>query len=452
MERKKHSYSSDDWLPPEDEIGLKVVQTLRKPESSVKARGISASKRTDNFNIHLKDRSPIKRPKTDLFVDVIPRRKDISTSSKGYNDKHDVAEARPKASEFTALTKQEQDITSMFTDGEGEGNGDNNNQQPAEDDGDAVELGSQEVVIQSCTDDTTIHGVEDQASHPPEQMGFIDEESAANYRRLLEQSKRTYKNANVRKNRQNQPVQDDSVYSQTSSSSHSSPSAPHTQLLAEKSTMATDTTTSIDGLPDDPLEAVSPTAPNTYSPRSRTRPLHRLHQRPHISDSETTNEEMEFLDQGIVIKKRLRTRPAVSAARNRVEQARRSMNQHSYESDSDFESTPKDSGRQQIREFVDDTENVSLLQDMPETDSESERKQSSTVLVIHGSSDEDGDFVSNPDDLPESYGSSSGLAPQKAALDTFWSAFDKRRRPQLKHRHRLSKSVEVSEEAPIKVD
>ncbi|KAJ2806784.1 hypothetical protein H4R20_001556 [Coemansia guatemalensis] len=455
MEHEESSVSRDEWSPPEDEIGLKVVQSLRRSGSNVRARGMSAHKRTENLHTHFKDRSPRKRAKTDPIVDVISQQEDRPTAStKEDHDKRDAAKISPKPGDNAALTEQQKDITSMFTDTEGEGDEDDKNQMPSEDIGDAADFGSQEVVIQACADDAATRGVEDQAPYPLEQMDFMDEESAANYRRLLEQSKRAYQNSAAQRiTRQEQPKQANSENSIPASSSPESPAAQHIhiQQLAERDDLGTDITTSIDGLPDDPLEDISTTALDKHSQSSHIQPLHRLHRRPYISDSETTNEDMASLDQGTVIEERLRRRPAVSAARNRVEQARRSINQPSYESDSDFETISKGTDKRQIESFLDDTVNENPLLDMPETDSEPERKRSSTVLVIHGSSDEDDDFVSDPDDLPEPHDALRRSAPRQAALDNFWTAFDMRRRPQTKHRNQHPEPLEVSEKASPKL-
>ncbi|KAJ2080378.1 hypothetical protein H4R24_003119 [Coemansia sp. RSA 988] len=453
MERKRPSNSSDEWLPPEDEIGLKAIQTLRRSGSNVRAKGISAPKHTHNLHTHFKDRLLRKKPKTDLVVDVVSRQVDKPTTTiKEDKDKDNAAEASPKAGGRSILSKQQQDITSMFTDTENEGDEDDEKQIPSEDVEGAAEFGSQEVVIQSCTDGAAAHGAEDQAPHPLEQMDFMDEESAANYRRLLEKSKQTYQKPAAQSIRgQEQPVQDGNGYSKPVSSSSRLPAALRTQQFSKQKGLGKDSATLDDGFPDDPLEDVSTTMYDTHSPRSRKRSLHRLHRRPCITDSETTSEDTESLDQGTVIDERLRRRPAVSAARNRVEQARRSINQPSYESDSDFDTIPKGAERKRIEASREDIVNEKSLLDMPETDSEPERKQSNTVLVIHGSSGEDSDFVSDPDDPPESHGASSKLAPREEALDTFWSAFGMQRRSRKTHRDQHPKPLEVSEEASPKI-
>ncbi|KAJ2772466.1 hypothetical protein IWQ56_001364 [Coemansia nantahalensis] len=68
---------------------------------------------------------------------------------------------------------------------------------------------------------------------------------------------------------------------------------------------------------------------------------------------------------------------------------------------------------------------------MPETDSEPEKTKPCAVLVIRDSSDDDDDFVSDPDDLPSRPRQPNKPAPHSAEVDRFLSTFEPMRALQM---------------------
>ncbi|KAJ2455216.1 hypothetical protein EV183_000951 [Coemansia sp. RSA 2336] len=204
-------------------------------------------------------------------------------------------------------------------------------------------------------------------------MDFMDQESADNYRRLLERNRkaklRAAERKQAREQRQSMQKQNDS----------GEPRANRLNALDSELS-----------LPDDPLDAVKLEGENISQQPNRHNTARLRHQISDTSDDEIS----DTLSRKIVINQRLRARPSKSAARSRLEEAYNSLNQPIYDSESSSEDieiagSPNHNGQR--------AEPV----DMPETDSEPERKRASTVLLIRDSSDDDSDFVSEPDDLPK---------------------------------------------------
>ncbi|KAJ2629762.1 hypothetical protein H4R22_003125 [Coemansia sp. RSA 1290] len=221
---------------------------------------------------------------------------------------------------------------------------------------------------------------------PTGEMDFMDQESAENYRRLLEMNRqaklRSAERKQARKQRQSMQHQKDSNDARATEAK-----GLNRQILQTNGPVALDSELS---LPDDPLDAAKPENGNTRQQTNRHNTTRLRHQISDTSDDEIS----DTLDHKIVIDQRLRARPSKSAARSRLEKAYSSINRPIYDSASPSEDVevidpPNHEGQR--------TEPA----DMPETDSEPERKKTSTVLLIRDSSDDDSDFVSEPDDLPK---------------------------------------------------
>ncbi|KAJ2851222.1 hypothetical protein IWW36_001243 [Coemansia brasiliensis] len=250
------------------------------------------------------------------------------------------------------------------------------------------------------TDGDKLPFTNEHAYQPTGGMDFMDQESADNYRRLLEINQQTKlrlaERKQARKQRQSLLMQTQTA----SDNAHAAESKASDGKLSSRSSrphanqpVALDSELS---LPDDPLNATKLTDVNTrQQPNQRSNATRLRHQISDTSDDEIS----DTLNCKAAIGQRLRTRPAKSAARSRVEEAYHSMTRRIYDSassssDEDVEiiDSPSESGQK-----------VSSRKptNMPETDSESEQKRSDTVLLIRDSSGDDSDFISEPDDLPK---------------------------------------------------
>ncbi|KAJ1729581.1 hypothetical protein LPJ61_003453 [Coemansia biformis] len=259
-----------------------------------------------------------------------------------------------------------------------------------------------------------VEGDDEGPRPPPTAMEFMDEESAANYRRILDKRRVSRQGAAERKSR----------------------GRPRGRLP----TPSAGSQTSTDDLPDDPLNIVAASAARSgVAPPPRSSLSH-ARRRLQISESESNDDvdgEPDVLDRRVVIPQRLRTRPAVSAARSRIEEARRSMHWPAYHSSSDFVSTPELEDTSGDSAAGDSTRRAQIQVDMPDTDSETEGGGPHTVLTIHDSSDDDNDFISDTDDMPSRPDKKVKPAPQGAAMEKFLSMFEPQRQAQTKGRHHM---------------
>ncbi|KAJ2741633.1 hypothetical protein GGI20_005051 [Coemansia sp. BCRC 34301] len=235
-----------------------------------------------------------------------------------------------------------------------------------------------------------------------QKMDFMDEESATNYQRILANSKRE-------RSERRRTFRERDASLQTKKPL--SPPLPTKQPSA-----------SADELPDDPLAAAStlPLQHTTPSKRKRHAPLR-------ICDSEASDDN-DVLDERRILQQRLRTKPEPSlATSSRFEQARLKMERETYDSDSDHEDLCSigvyDSGNGRGTIF-----------DPLETDSEPERLASHAVMVIRDSSDEDDDFISDPEDSPPRPRIAGHSRASKGDVSTFISKFAPLRRRQMQNK------------------
>ncbi|KAJ2449053.1 hypothetical protein GGF42_004898 [Coemansia sp. RSA 2424] len=239
-------------------------------------------------------------------------------------------------------------------------------------------------------------------------MDFMDEESARNYQRILANSKRerserrqTFRASGSRHNNESPPK--------------TAPHKPQPPPL-----LARELSASADELPDDPLaEITTPPRYATSSKRKRHTPLR-------ICDSEASDDN-EVLDERKILHQRLRTKPAQSSATpSRFEQARLNMERETYDSDTDHED-------QYSIGAYDSGNGAGAAIDTLDTDSEPERVASNAVMVIRDSSDDDDDFISDPEDrppLPRPRVAGRSRA-SKEDMSSFISKFEPRRRKQM---------------------
>ncbi|KAJ2369068.1 hypothetical protein H4S01_001222 [Coemansia sp. RSA 2610] len=374
------SSTADEWAPRDDELGTTLSQALRGS-----TRAASHNHRA-TLSAKSKASTSPRRVQTSCYVDIVqsPDKK----HQRGLADKHKLGQ------DSGSPTKQQQAIAAMFTDSE------------------------HEVEIKSWADSASELPPEMGEQQPTGGMDFMDEESAANYRRLLALNQQTkQRETRQRARQQRRPSGGPATRRQRQTNPpiaiDEPPSGPS---LAPK----TITLDSADDLPDNPIDAAE--SPKRCAKRRRSEPMHQPRRRPQISDTETDGESSDVLNRDAIIGQRLRARPSVSAARSRIEQARRDAGRRMYASDSDSAADLAD-------EIV----------DMPETESESEKRQGA-VLVIRDSSDEDDDdFISEPDDLPKRQPPPPVARPMPRAaedtLNSFLSAFEPGRQRQMKRRH-----------------
>ncbi|KAJ2041960.1 hypothetical protein H4S04_007561 [Coemansia sp. S16] len=419
--RRLRSDVSDEWAPPDDELGLTLSQVLHRPSRKRPPPSEVRPKRTPAKAERIT--KPSKPDKTSNKALQSPRQ----TTSR--------ALANPVGNELVALsdsdsdTKKEQAaidaqhiaaISAMFDDSD--------NDDGAKSKGDVVPVTDKEhdrdsqLLVDSqlvADDESNIHvksEVTDQVPAP--QMDFMDEESAKNYQRILENSKReraerrrTFRAGGSRNN------------NETSPTTAKSPLRTN-PVLATRGLppLAKEPSTSADELPDDPL------ADNTRSSRHTTPSKRKRHAPLRICDSEASDDN-EVLDERKILDQRLRTKPKLSLATpSRFEQARLNMERETYASDSDNDD------RHSIGAY-DSGNGGGAVIDTLDTDSEPERPVGSAVMVIRDSSDDDNDFISDPEDHRPVYPRVAGRSKEsKKQLDSFISHFEPGRRKQMQQR------------------
>ncbi|KAJ1854090.1 hypothetical protein LPJ76_004291 [Coemansia sp. RSA 638] len=303
-------------------------------------------------------------------------------------------------------------IADMFTDSEAE---------TGAADGDD----DQDVHIESSADRSNSMATVEQEIEPTGGMDFMDKESADNYQRLLNLNRQAKQRAAEKEACRRQSLREQ--IPQPVSSEAVSPvpikQSPITNRALFDSTK---------DLPEDPLDYANA---STHGTRRRSGTLHQTRIKHQISDSDGSDDEVsDALDHGAIIGQRLRTRQHVSSVRSQFEQARRDVHRRVYESDSDATSELADRGIEIIDSHGENEQPATAPIDMPETDSEPERRKQSAVLVIRDSSDED-DFISDPDNLPSVPPLIKPTPrPPNAKMNAFLSAFEPQRQKQMKRK------------------
>ncbi|KAJ2735987.1 hypothetical protein IW152_001110 [Coemansia sp. BCRC 34962] len=270
----------------------------------------------------------------------------------------------------------------------------------------------------SVVDGIPIHSKpEDTGEASAPQMDFMDEESARNYQRILENSKkeraerrRTFRASGSTRNIDTSP--------EKAVQQHANP-VPATN---SQSPPAKEPSVSTDELPDDPL------ADNARSLRHTTPSKRKRHAPLRICDSEASDDS-EVLDKRRILDQRLRTKPKLSSAMpNRFEQARLNMERETYASDSDNDD-------QASIGAYESGDSAGAVVDALDTDSESERGFGNSVMVIRGSSDEDEDLITDPVEPRPLYTRVADRSKEaKKRLDTFISHFEAGWRKQMQQR------------------
>ncbi|KAJ2861980.1 hypothetical protein GGH94_004559 [Coemansia aciculifera] len=418
--RRFPSDISDEWAPPDDELGLTLSQVLHRPSRKRPPPSEVKPKRTPT-----KVTRVTKLPKSDRTSNKAPRPPRQTTSR---------VLAAPVANELVALSDSDSDtkkektavdaqhiaaISAMFDDSD---NDDGVNTKGDMATGTDKEYGRDSQILvdsQLGTDDeSNIHvkpEVTDQIPAP--QMDFMDEESAKNYQRILENSKReraerrrTFRAGGNRNN-------------ETSPVTAKSPLRTNPVLTTRGlPPLAKEPSTSADELPDDPLAERCRLSPHTTpSKRKRHAPLR-------ICDSEASDDN-EVLDERRILDQRLRTKPKLSLSTpSRFEQARLNMERETYASDSDNDD-------QHSIGAYDSGNGAGAVIDALDTDSEPEPLASNAVMVIRDSSDDDDDFISDPEDHRPIYPRVAGRSKEsKKQLDSFISHFEPGRRKQMQQK------------------
>ncbi|KAJ2355034.1 hypothetical protein GGF43_002925 [Coemansia sp. RSA 2618] len=429
QESAQASDAVDEWAPADYEEGLSLSQALRGSRLTPKRNRFQSpppAKRAD--------KNASKRLKTKVYVDIVQPSHRSRPGESASIEQH--------SPEREELTEQQKAIADMFADSEPETGADTlAGREPAT--GAAAGSDDQDVVVESWVDGSNSPAAMAHNAEPTGGMDFMDKESAENFRRLLELNQRTKRRAFEKESRRTtrRPLR------RQSSDAYQPPSGARLPMPANERSPAVEQITqasslnSADDLPDDPLDFAGPSS-STRAKRQRGALLRRAERRHRISDSESNSgDASDMLDSGAIIEQRLRTRRAVSTMRSRFEQARRNVHRRVYESDSDTESGSEDRGVEVIDSYGEPEEPAGAPIDMPETDSEPECRRKSAVLVIHDSSDDVDDFISDPDD-PPSLPPISRLAPRAAddKMNKFLSAFEPRRQKHMKRRRLLRAS------------
>ncbi|ORX69988.1 hypothetical protein DL89DRAFT_257279 [Linderina pennispora] len=216
---------------------------------------------------------------------------------------------------------------------------------------------------------------------------FMDQESAQNYRRLMAKERRKRRASRLAQRTAQNPV-------------------PRRVVGIPQSNISS---FSEEDMPADPLNAPS----SLRKTRARS-------QRLLISDSEDTGGEdpSDILDSQAVLSRRLRPK---GEAANRFELAQQKMHEISYDTESD------DNGVDSIGEF-ESQERVAV--DAVESDSDINTKRVARALIIHDTSDEEDDFVLEPEEE-----AAPAVPPQNIdKVNKFLGMFESRRRKQMQSR------------------
>ncbi|KAJ2683042.1 hypothetical protein IWW39_005718 [Coemansia spiralis] len=345
--------------------------------------------------------------------------------------------ADPAASEPVALsdsdseTKREQAIASaqqvaaisaMFDDSDGEPDANSKGSVATVKEHDSQLLTNNQP---SADDEIHVHSrPEDADQTPTPQMDFMDEESARNYQRILENSKR--ERAERRRTfRASGSIRNNDTSPTTTALQDAGPVLATNRL----SPPTKEPSVSTDELPDDPLaDNARPPRHTTPSKRKRLAPLR-------ICDSEASDDS-EVLDEHRILDQRLRTKPKLSSAMpNRFQQARLNMERETYASDSDNDD-------QSSIGAYESEDGAGAVVDPLDTDSESERVFGNSVMVIRGSSDEEEDAIVDSVEPRPLYTRVAGSSKDdKKRLDTFISQFEAGRRKQMQRK--LSRKSEL---------
>ncbi|KAJ2840640.1 hypothetical protein FBU31_000250, partial [Coemansia sp. 'formosensis'] len=416
--RRFRSDVSDEWAPPDDELGLTLSQVLHRPsrkrpspnEVKPKRTPAKAASGTKLSNTDSKALQPPQQTTSrELTNSVVNESVALSDSESDTMKERAAVDAQHIAA-----------ISAMFDDSDNDDNVLANSDVAT---GTAKEHSrDSQLLINSQTgtddDESNIHtkpASTDQTPAP--QMDFMDEESARNYQMILENTKR--ERAERRRTfRASGSLNNNDTLSTTATTQRTNSALTPTRLPP----FAKELSTSADELPDDPLADSSRSARHTTpSKRKRHAPLR-------IRDSEASDDN-EVLDERKILDQRLRTKPKLSSATpSRFELARLNMERETYASDSDKDDVHSIDG-------YDSGNGAGAVVDTLDTDSEPERLVRNAVMVIRDSSDDDDDFISDPEDhSPLHPRVASRSKESKQQLSSFISQFEPGRRKQMQQR------------------